>query len=84
MPDWGFLGIVLSSTVVVELIRGASVGLGNRRRAKGEKRTRLEIALTSRWRWITHAQHLRSLWWDDPRPDLPDEPDDPWPPNERE
>ena len=84
MPDWGFLGIVLSSTVVVELIRVAAVGLGKRRRAKSEKRTRLEIALTSRHRWLTHSRKLSHDWWTEPRPDLPPEPDDPWPPTERE
>lgn len=84
MADWGLVGLILSSTVLVELIRVISDGIGKRRRAKGEKQTRLDIALTSRHRWITHSRRLTHDWWTEPRPELPAEPDDPWPPKDRD
>ena len=82
MPDWGFLGLVLSPVVVVEVIRLTANGLTQRKRAKKEKVTELDIALASRSRWIIHSRRLSHDWWTMPRPDLPDEPKDPWPPSE--
>ena len=80
MPDWGFLGLVLSPVVVVEVIRLTANGITQRKRAKKEKVTELDIALASRSRWIIHSRRLSHDWWTMPRTDQPDEPDDPWPP----
>lgn len=84
MTDWGFLGLILSPVVVVEILRLTASGVQKRRRAKQDAPTRLEVALASRSHWITHARHLRHNWWTMPRPDLPDEPLDPWPPKTQE
>lgn len=84
MADWGIVGLVLSSTVVVELIRVLAAGWGKRKRAKGLAKTHLDIALTSRHRWLTYSRKLVHEWWVDPRPELPPEPDDPWPPIDKQ
>ena len=84
MANWGLVGLVLSSTVLVELIRVIAAGWEKRKRAKGQSKTHLDIALTSRHRWLTHSRKLTHDWWTQPRPDLPPEPDDPWPPTERD
>lgn len=78
--DWTLIGLILSSTVLVELIRVISDGWQKRKRAKGMKQTELDIALASRSRWLTYARKLKHEWWTTPRPELPPEPDDPWPP----
>lgn len=80
MEQWSLLGLVLSSTVVVKLIEVTAHGWRERRRAKGKEKTHLDLALTSRSRWLTYARRLSHDWWTEPRPDLPHEPDDPWPP----
>lgn len=80
MADWSLVGLILSSTVVVELIRMITAGMTKRRRAKGKESTDLDLALDSRSAWKVHARRLRHHWWTLPRPDLPEEPTDPWPP----
>lgn len=84
MPDWGLVGLILSSNVIVEIVRLASAGATKRKRAKGKIVTDFELMQTSRSRWMVHARDLRGMWHLFPRPPLPPEPDDPWPPKEKE
>ena len=83
MPDWGMIGLFMSPVVVVKLIEVTVAGIRDRKRARGQKVTDLDIALASRSRWIVHSRQLRHEWWTHPRPELPPEPDDPWPPSEK-
>lgn len=84
MADWGLVGLILSSTVLVELIRVLADGWQKRKRAKGKMKTQLDIALSSRSAWLTYARKLKHNWWTHPRPELPPEPDDPWTPLDKE
>lgn len=72
------IGLVLGSTVLVELVKQAGQGLIQRRRAKREVETERDRLVLSRNVWQEHALGLRALV-SRKGGELPDMPDDPWP-----
>lgn len=78
MESATLIGLVLGSTVLVELVKQAGQGLMQRRRAKREVETERDRLVLSRNVWQEHALGLRALASRDGF-ELPDLPDDPWP-----
>ena len=78
MESATLIGLVLGSTVLVELVKQAGQGLMQRRRAKREVETERDRLVMSRNIWQEHALQLRSLMLENGcKP--PDLPEDTWP-----
>lgn len=78
MESATLIGLVLGSTVLVELVKQAGQGLMQRRRAKREVETERDRLVRSRNVWQEHALRLRALI-SRKGFEPPDLPDDPWP-----
>lgn len=76
--DTSLLSTIFGSIVLVKIIEVTAKGVAARMRARGQRQTRLDVALRSRYVWRDHAYWLsRLLHESGGKP--PPMPEDPWP-----